>query len=494
MSAQTPVPAGTTASYDGLRRKVVSALAWSVVRNWGNRLITLGVFVLLARLLEPAQLGLFAAAVAVLALVDVLVEQGFGDALVQRRELTAAQINTAFYVTLGLAVFAYGVLFVAAPLLERLMKADGLAAILRWAGVAVVVNGLGSCQQAMLRREFDYRWLALRVLIATATAGLAAAACALAGLGVWSLVVQYLVFASLNVGLLWLKPRWTPGREIDRAGLRSLVGYGSSVLGMRTLEYAQVRFIEIFLAATLGPVALGVYLVGARIHQALMLLLISSFMDVSLSAFSRLADRMVEFRQAYFRATEAAGTLVMPVFVGTALLAPELTVLAFGEKWQSSAFVLRVLALVGSLQVVQYLNNAAISARGRPDLALWLNCVKAAMAVVALFASLGLALEPVVLAFAAGQVLATVATLYIGGRVLQAPLTEVGRRLWPSLTACAAMAAAVIALRHVPEIADAQLLLRATVLGTAATLAYLGWWRLVAPGQMRAVLAMARQR
>lgn len=477
---------------DGLYDKVRTGLAWSVVRNWGNRFITLGVFVLLARLLEPAQMGLFAAAVAVLAIVDILIEQGFGDAIVQRRTLSDAQVNAAFYVTLTLASVSYALLFALAPWIEQRMQTPGLAPVLRWAGIAMLITALGSCQQAMLRREFDYKWLALRMLIATAAAGTLAAICAFAGLGVWSLVVQYLTFAVLNVGLTWLRPRWRPGLTVDRAGLRELTRYSSSVLGSRLLEYAHVRFIEVFLAATLGPIALGIYMVGARIHQTLMLLLISSFMDVSLSAFSRLADRVDEFRHAYLRATELAGAVLMPCFVATALLAPELTVLAFGQKWEQSAFVLRVLGAVGSLQIVQYINTSAISARGRPDTAFWLNGLRAAMAVIALLASIGRPLDEVVLAFAAGQVVATAASLAIGARVLEVPLSAVARRIAPSAGACLAMVTAVVALRLAPGVAGWPLLARLALLAAAAVLAYLAVWRWIAPGQMQTVLALAR--
>jgi len=477
---------------DGLRQKVLSGLAWSVVRNWGNRVITLGVFVLLARLLEPAEMGLFAAAVAVLAVVDVLIEQGFGDAIVQRRDLTVAQINAAFYVTLGLASCAYLVLFVAAPWIEQLMKTPGLAPILRWAGIAMIVNAAGSCQQAMLRREFDFKWLALRVLIATSVAGVAAAACALYGLGTWSLVVQYLVFALLNVSLLWMRPRWVPSREVDLAGLRSLLRYSSNVLGSRLLDYAYSRFIELFLAATLGSVVLGIYMVGARIHQTLMLLLISSFMDVSLSAFARLTERMEEFRHAYYRAAEAVGALVMPCFVATALLAPELTVLAFGPKWTESAFVLQVFGAVGALQVIQYLNSSAIGATGRPDVTFWLSGLKAVMAVGALLVSRGAGLQPVVLCFAAGQVLATLTSLYIGSRYLGAPMREVARRLWPYAIGCIVMALVVTGVRYVPGFAHWALPLRTVTLLAVAAAAYLASWRLLAPARMHGILTMLR--
>jgi O-antigen/teichoic acid export membrane protein len=477
---------------EGLRQKVLSGLAWSVVRNWGNRLITLGVFVLLARLLEPAEMGLFAAAVAVLAVVDVLIEQGFGDAIVQRRELTVAQINAAFYVTLGLASFAYLVLFIAAPWIEQLLKTAGLTPILRWAGFAMIINALGVCQQAMLRREFDFKWLALRVLIATGVAGAAATVGALHGLGTWSLVVQYLVFALLNVSLLWMRPRWLPSREIDLAGLRSLFKYSSNVLGGRLLDYAYARFIELFLAATLGSVVLGIYMVGARIHQTLMLLLISSFMDVSLSAFARLTDRMDEFRHVYYQAAEAVGALVMPCFVITALLAPELTVLAFGPKWAESAFVLQVFGLVGALQVIQYLNSSAIGATGRPDVTLWLSGLKAAMAVTALLVSQGTGLRSVVLYFAAGQVLATLTSLYIGSRYIGAPVRQVARRLWPYAAGCVLMGLAVLGLRSIPVVAQWPLIPRTAVLLVASAATYLAAWALFAPVRMRGILGMVR--
>jgi O-antigen/teichoic acid export membrane protein len=478
---------------EGLRQKVLSGLAWSVVRNWGNRIITLGVFVLLARLLEPAEMGLFAAAVAVLAVVDVLVEQGFGDAIVQRRDLTVAQINAAFYVSLVLASLAYLTLFVAAPWLEQLLKTEGLATILRWAGIAMIINAAGVCQQAMLRREFDFKWLALRMLIATSVAGAAAAGCALHGLGTWSLVVQYLVFALLNVSLLWAQPRWLPSREVDLAGLISLFRYSSSVLGGRLLDYAYARFIEVFLAATLGSVVLGIYMVGARVHQTLMLLLVSSFMDVSLSAFARLADRRDEFRHAYYQAAEAVGALVMPCFVITALLAPELVVLAFGPKWIASAFVLQVFGLVGALQVIQYLNSSAIGATGRPDVTLWLNGLKAVMAVTALFASRGNGLQLVVICFAAGQVLATVTSLYVGSRYIGAPLRQVAQRLWPYVVGCVLMGLVVLGLRAIPTVTQWPLIPRTAVLLVAAATTYLAAWGLLAPARMRSILGMMRR-
>lgn len=477
-----------------LRGKVLSGLGWTLVRNWGNRLITLAVFVLLARLLEPAEFGLFAAAIAVLAVLDVLVEQGLGDAIVQRRELTTAQVNAAFYLTLGISTLAYLVMFAAAPAIERWMHTEQLGEMLRWAGLAMVVNAFGICQQAMLRREFAYKWLALRLLLATAVAGAVAALCAWHGLGAWSLVAQYLVFTSLNVGLLWLRPGWRPTLDVDARSVRPLLGYGANVLGMRLLEYGNVRFIELFVAWTLGPVALGIYMVAARVHQTLVLALVFSVLDVSLSAFARLAERLDEFGAAYMRATEAIGALVVPFFVAIALLAPELVHIAFGAKWSASAPVLQVLCIVGAFQALQYLNGSAISALGRPGVVLWLHALKAATAVATLLLSRGETLERVILAFAVGQGLAAVVILYIGSRFLHTTGWDVVRRLWPYVTACLAMAAVAAVLRRYAGWDDWPALARLVVLGAAIAATYLGVCRVIAPERVRALVAFVRRR
>jgi len=150
---------------DGLRQKVISGLAWSVVRNWGNRLITLGVFVLLARLLEPAEMGLFAAAVAVLAVVDVLIEQGFGDAIVQRRTLTRAEVNAAFYVTIVLAALAYAAIH---PGKQMLMVGASGAVSGLMGGAGRIIAGHGGVGSILSRPvlALGAGWLAINLIFA----------------------------------------------------------------------------------------------------------------------------------------------------------------------------------------------------------------------------------------------------------------------------------------------------------------------------------------
>lgn len=488
LAMDKPAPPG------GLGAQVRAGLLWTLVRNWGNRVITLGVFVILARLLAPEELGAFAAAVAVLALVDLFVEQGFGDAIVQRRELGPAQLNAALFVNVGIALVAYAALFLAAPWVAQRTGGPQVATILQVAGLALPLNALAVGQQALARRRFEYRWLAARTLVATALGGIAAVGGALLGFGAWALVAQYLVFATVQTLLLWLRPGWKPGLAADWQALPGLLRYSASVLGTRLLEYGNSRFIEVFLAASLGTAALGIYLVGARVHQTMIYMLGSSVLDVALAGLSRLAHEPPKLREALLRGLELAAALAAPAFVVAAIVAPDLIAVAFGPTWHEAGPLLRALALLGALQVVQFIHGSAWNAVGRPQVTMAVNGLRAAVAVGTLLATRGQPLERTVLAFAIGQAACLPVVFWVSRRVLGLSLRAAARRLAPFAGSAALVAVAGIAL-HVHGIGAAwPAAVRGTVYGLGAVAAQLALCLAFAPAQSRSVWSALRQR
>ena len=67
------------------------------MKTWGGSGITFIIFILLARLLTPGELGLASAAGLVLLFISMFYEFGFGDAIIQRKNLQSEDINLPFY-------------------------------------------------------------------------------------------------------------------------------------------------------------------------------------------------------------------------------------------------------------------------------------------------------------------------------------------------------------------------------------------------------------
>src|SRR4051812_23874500 len=93
-------PSDHATAKGGLQGRVARGLTWTLVDTWGSQFVALIVFVLLARLLTQVDFGLVAFASVFVTFAGLFVDQGLGDAVVQRRTLTRRQLDTAFWASM----------------------------------------------------------------------------------------------------------------------------------------------------------------------------------------------------------------------------------------------------------------------------------------------------------------------------------------------------------------------------------------------------------
>lgn len=433
---------------ESLRAKVFSGLLWSAIRVWGNRLGGLIIFLVLARLLSPTEFGIYAAIWAVLLFLEVFTEQGLADAIVQAQRIEPEQLNAAFLVNFFAALAICAGLAWQAPVIAAWLAMPAIVLPLQVASVSIVLNALGFCQLALYRRQFQYRWLAMRSLLATLFSGGVGIGLALKGYGVWALVGQYLAAALCNLLLLWVRPLWRPSSAISWRGLAQLLRFSLKLLLSRLLEACNARAFELAIGAWMGAAMLGLYSVSARVHLIVIQLLSSVVLDVGLSGFSRLADDRPRFTQAYYQALTATTALAMPVFVLLAAVAPEFCMAVFGPQWQASGPILRWLALLGAVQSIQYINGAAITALGRSDKTLVITSAKTAATLMVLFTYGHGELLKLVEAFVCGQLLVSPLGFALGKRQIGFDWRTLLLTLWPYPAAASAAYFAVGWLRQ----------------------------------------------
>lgn len=472
-------------------KRVFNSLIWAAVRIWGNRLGGLIVFFILARLLTPEDFGVYASLWALLLFLEVFAELGLGDALIQTRETSQTLLNSAFFASAGIAIGLYAAIWFLAPTFAALMQHAELAAPLRIAALAMLFNALGYCQLALCRRHFQYRWLAVRTLTATVIGGAVGIALAFGGYGYWALVWQYVLSALTALLMLWIKPNWTPTLSFSWPCLRPLLPFSIRLTGSRLLENFSVRGFELGVGYFLGARALGVYSVGTRITAIAMQLLSTVVLDVAHAGLSRIADDKEKLRHAYLTGLQLASTLAVPAFVILAATADEVCTVVFGQQWAESGPILRIISLLAALQAVQYMNGAVLNAMGLTGQTMRLSLLKALAAAAALLGFHAHGIEVLAAAFAIGQLLVTPVSFYLCARAIRCPASAVLKALLPACIASAASYLLVVESgAHLPVDVEALKLL---ILGTAGMTFYLATMFLIAPRQIKGLIATVRQ-
>jgi polysaccharide transporter, PST family len=333
-----------------MSRAAMQGAAWTALQLWGFNAGSFVVFVVLGRLLTPADFGVVAAAYTVTMLLQVLVDFGFTRYLVQRPTLPLIYADTAFWTAVTVALLFTLIQIIIAPYFALLFGIPSLTIVIRALSPLFILRALDATQSALLDRQMQFRIQAIRRLIATAISAAVAISLAVVGAGVWALVTQQLVLESVTVGLLWRLASWRPRLRASAVCFRELFPFGVRMTGIRTTQFAMTNADNFFVGILFGKVRLGYYTVAYRMFNVLNDLLITVINRVALATFSRLQHDRNLVNAAFYRASRMGSLIALPAYAGLALVARPVVILLFGSRWIPSVPLLQVLMVAAFAQ------------------------------------------------------------------------------------------------------------------------------------------------
>ncbi|MDH3726809.1 MAG: lipopolysaccharide biosynthesis protein, partial [Myxococcales bacterium] len=367
-----------------LERRAMRGVFWTVLQAVASRSLSFLVFIVLARLLVPADFGLVAMAGVFIALLELLVQQGFSVAITQREDLEPEHESTAFWTNIAFSVLLAAAFWLAAEPVAMLYETPALAPVVRWLSAVLPLRGLAAVPVGLLQRHLRFRALAIRSIFGALVGGVAGVVAAIAGWGVYALVVQQLVAGLVDVVTVWSAAAWWPRFTYSFRHLLDLVGFSAHIVGAGLLDVLNRRSDDFLIGFFLGDVALGLYAVAYRVLLVLTQVLAKPGTLVAFTAFSRLQADRDRIRSAFYQSTRAASVISMPIFIGIALVAPLAAPLIFGDKYQQSGLVLQLLALAGVVHAIGHYNSSVYLGVGRPDVRLKLLLINTVVHVAVL--------------------------------------------------------------------------------------------------------------
>lgn len=403
----TPAPVDEPTPADGkdLRSRTFSSVLWVVADRWINRVASLVVFAIIGRLLGASEIGLVALAATFVALFQVFADQGFSDALIQRKEIDDTHPDSAFWVSVGSAtILCLSVIAVAGPISSAVQTPD-LAPVLRVLSVTMVLSSLSATPAALLERDFGFKQLTKRRVVANLTGGVIGVVAAFAGAGVWAIVAQSVSSSLIGVVILWTVVPWRPRMAISRQSVRDLRPVGLNVLGIQLFAFLNNQSDKFVIGAFISPAALGFYYIGMRMITIIADIQTSVIQQVSLTALSKVQDDLPRFRRGFLALTGTSAAVGVFTYAYFAAMAPVLIPLVFGSNWEPSVRIAQILCAMGALNSVLVFDRSALIALGRAKLALQITITQSLVGLVAVVATAPLGITGVAVGVSARQYL-----------------------------------------------------------------------------------------
>jgi O-antigen/teichoic acid export membrane protein len=451
------VSAPETPDRDDVRRldtRIVRSSGWVAVGYGGQQLLLFAGMLVLVRLLDPQDFGLVALASPFLIALAYLQESGLGSALIHRRKGMDRAASTVLVYSPVLAIGLYAIAYIAAPPLARFFDEPDFSAVLRALALLLPIRSLAIVPGALLERDLLFG-IRARVELSSAVAQFALSiALALAGFGVWSLVIGQLVGSATSASLYWAYAPVRPSpRQASVGTLRELIRYGRFVSAGNLLTLANNTADSLVIGRVLGASQLGFYTIAFRLGTMPVTVISYIVGRPMFAVYSMLQSDIPAVRRAYVQNLQRIAILALPASVALAVAARPIVLGLFGERWSPSIVPLQLVALYGLTRAFVGPCGELFKGLGRPELNVVLGVAYALVAIpglLILVPAMGLNGAP--LALWLGQLAAGVPGFVIAMRMVRLS----GRALASALAAPAAPAACVaIALLVAVELTTA---------------------------------------
>lgn len=433
---------------DDLKSRSVKGLAWAAGEGLGVAFASLVGFVVLARLLSPQDFGIVALATAFIYFCNLLTGHSFADTIVQRSEIDADHLDTAFWSTLGIALTLMAACIVGADAAATLFGEPDLAGAIRWLSVVLPLSALSSIQMAIFRRGMRFDAVARRTLFGRGLGAAAGIAAALLEFGFWSLIIQQLVGQSAMTLAFAMGP-WRPRFRFSGARLRTMWAFGAHVSANQIVSGAGEQALNLLVGTLFGATALGYFTLAWRAVNLLRSLVSSAVYQVGLSAFSKLQQDSQALSNAFLNATRISCLVGFPVSIGIAMVSEPLVLTAFDAGWWESIPLLAVLALELIPAFYGMFLSVLYRAMNRPALGLIMALLYGTTGLAGAFLAAPFGLQAVVAVWVLRAFLLMPLHVVLVRRLLA---VSAGRLIAPvaaPLASALAMAAGVGALQHV---------------------------------------------
>ena len=355
-----------------LRARIARSMFWI---TWSRGLLQVLSFVttlLVARILVPADYGVMALAGFWTGIAGILADMGVGSAIIQFRDLSKREIDTCFWITMTLAVGCSAVLSVSAPLIARWFVVSRLADVLPVLSLALPFTASRVVSDSLLRKRLAFDRVSQAEIIGAVVALPLMLGSAIAGLGVWALVVGALVSPAVRSVATFAFAPWLPGFLVGGQRVKEIVHFSLTTLGVKIMWSLREWSNTLVIGKVTGQAEIvGLYSMAEEIATLPGNKISTVVNMLSSPVMAELQKNVDAMRAAFYRALRLTAAIAIPAAAGMALVAEDLVGAILGPKWLPAVPVLRVLSIYAAIRTVDVLLPPVLFARRRERFLFW---------------------------------------------------------------------------------------------------------------------------
>ena len=474
-----------------LKEQTAHGIFWNLLDKFGQQAIGIIVWIILMRyFLSPSDYGLVALIYIVNALGYVIVDSGFSNALIRKKEVTQTELSSVFYFNITLSVLFYLLIFFAAPFIALLFQQPILTKLVRLMALVIPLTALSLIQITLLSKAINFKKLASINLMALLCSGLLSLFLAWKGWGVWVLVVQPLsVIFVKNIGL-WCFSSWHPSLIYCSQSIKELWKYSSKLLASSAINIICKNIYTSLIGIYYPLKEAGFFFNANKYSEIAYQTIMPAINSTVYPAMANMEENSESLQNAFRKTNRVSAFVFFPVMLGLIATAEPLILTAVGTKWLPIVPYFKVICVGYIFMGFNSIYSTILYIKGKSSAIFNLNLGYNVMLVAGILITIKMGVLAMAMGWTIiGIIYTLVFTSYVR-KLIQYSLVEQLKDIMPYFTLAFVMGAGVYALSFI--ISNPLLLVSVQVVSGAAF--YLGTSYLLGSKVFREVMEIVKNK
>lgn len=430
-----------------LKSRFVNGVIWGFIDRFATLGIGFIITIFLARQLSPEDYGLINMLTIFTTLGTVLIDAGFGQALIQRQDTSRKQESTVFFFNIFLSLIIYVIGFFSAPLIANFYNQPQLVSISRVIFLLLPINAFGIIQHSILTKELKVRENVIATTTALLVGGFIGLFLAFKGMGVWSLVWQSISYAATRCLVLWTISKWSPVLSFDLTFIKTIFGFSINLLGVFTIAAIFQNIYPMIIGRCFPLTQVGYYSQAYRLQSTISGSITSAIQTVSFPTIASVQNDISKVRSMFNRMTTCLMFVYFPIIMLMCLMAHELFEVILTTKWLLSVPLFIILCLAESLTPMTMLTASVLKGLGKGRLYFWLEMGKRSLILLSIILSINYGINQMLMGYAITMTTISLTYLIITCVIINYKISSMIKELMPILLFTIIMLLAIIPVK-----------------------------------------------
>lgn len=348
-----------------LHKKLVSGFAWEAACKASAQAFSWISTIYVARVLAPADYGIVAISGIFVGLSLMLGGLGLCAGVIQKKDVTKAEMDGVFWLSMGLNALVFAALFFLAPVIATWYDIPLLTDVVRVAAFILLISGLSIIPRAIKLKELDFRFTSLAGMTGGFTITLTAFLLAWSGYGIWSLVVSTLVGELVLTIIYFCGSPWRPGFHYSWLEVKPIVRFGVGLMMSRMVQFFNGKTSVIVSGGVLGEVSTGYLQFSETLAKMPTDKIGGLFQSIAFASLSKVQDDVELSKKLLFKFHRYLVFVSYPILLGAAFVAEDLILIVLTEKWLPMKTALQLVCCVAAMSVSLLLLPRFLESIGR---------------------------------------------------------------------------------------------------------------------------------